>query len=64
MTYQVFRCIFTSPSSAYREEEQGATQRPVKAARGNPRPRNNVAELLRMRAVQPRAIAYIAAQVR
>ena len=58
-----------SPSSAHEELEaehedgQPRTHKARKTARGM-RPRGDVAGLLRMQSVQPRAIAYIAVQVR
>ena len=58
---QAFKCIFTSPTSARyhdRADNLNAFQRKA------PRARTHVAELLRMRTVQPQAIAYIAVQVR
>ncbi|KAF8129550.1 hypothetical protein EV363DRAFT_1451080 [Boletus edulis] len=56
-----FKCIFTSPMSAHHlEGGEGAIQ-----SKGpGHRTRNNVAALLKMKTIQPRAIAYIAVQVR
>ncbi|KAG8215357.1 hypothetical protein J3R82DRAFT_8954, partial [Butyriboletus roseoflavus] len=69
---RAFRCVFTSPSSA-REGPEGpgedasgqphAGNRPHKPSR-LPHTRCDVAGLLKMRSVQPRAIAYVAVQLR
>ncbi|KAI6021271.1 hypothetical protein EDC04DRAFT_2937985 [Pisolithus marmoratus] len=59
---KAFCCIFTSPSSA--EEKPNTNEvgsRPTK--RIKLRPHRNVAQLLGMKAVDPRAIAYIACQL-
>ena len=77
---QAFKHIFTSPSSVSPDEfgSDGESddsdvdesespckrQRLMDAANGHGRTRSHVAELLGMKAVQPRAIAYIAVQVR
>ncbi|KAH0832176.1 hypothetical protein J3R83DRAFT_13091 [Lanmaoa asiatica] len=57
---KAFKLIFTSPSSADKEDTNG----PTKRCRGERRTRANVAHLLKMKQVTPRAIAYIAVQAR
>lgn len=76
---QAFKQIFTSPSSVSPDEfgsddeddsdideseSPCKRQRLMDAANGRGRTRSHVAALLGMKAVQPRAIAYIAVQVR
>ncbi|KAI9573158.1 hypothetical protein HD554DRAFT_2319977 [Boletus coccyginus] len=56
-----FKCIFTSPSSA---RDHGGEEDPTHFRGLSSRSRSHVAALLRMKSVQPRAIAYIAVQVR
>ncbi|KAF8425762.1 hypothetical protein L210DRAFT_3324134, partial [Boletus edulis BED1] len=56
-----FKCIFTSPSSAHRHD---GGDEAIHFKGPNPRHRSHVAALLRMKSVHPRAIAYIAVQVR
>ncbi|KAF8130988.1 hypothetical protein EV363DRAFT_1331056 [Boletus edulis] len=60
---RAFKLIFTSPSSADEEENPD----PVLARKrrcGERRTRKHVASLIRMKTVEPRAIAYTATQVR
>lgn len=66
-SFQAFRCIFTSPSSACEDPTASSD-----SDEEQPRPsrvyhrvhtRSNVARLSNMQTVQPRAIAYIAVQV-
>ena len=62
---QAFRCVFTSPSSA--EEEPNcdeAESRQAKRPTLVKKTRHNVAQLLKMKTVDPRAIAYITCLVR
>ncbi|KAF8437720.1 hypothetical protein L210DRAFT_3546765 [Boletus edulis BED1] len=61
---RAFRCIFTSPGSSRREIENDAAIEPQGPPSKRQRTRCDVAGLLKMRSVQPRAIAYIAVQVR
>ncbi|KAN0073663.1 hypothetical protein V8E55_012140 [Tylopilus felleus] len=69
---KTFRCIFTSPSSTREDSEfdteniddQPRTRKTQKTARDIRTHRCNVAGLLRMRSVEPRTIAYAAAQLR
>ncbi|KAI6140546.1 hypothetical protein BKA82DRAFT_3939797, partial [Pisolithus tinctorius] len=61
---RAFRCIFTSPSLA--NVQVGSAERPSESQRNA---RTNwthcdVSGLLRMRSVQPRAMAYVAVQLR
>ena len=56
---QSFKVIFTSPSSIDEDDDT-----PVKRRRAERSTRHNVAQILRMKKVQPQAIAYIAVQVR
>ena len=56
---QSFKLIFTSPTSI--DEEDDA---PAKCRRAERRTRANVAQILGMKKVTPRAIAYVAVQVR
>ncbi|KAN0094838.1 hypothetical protein V8E55_003125 [Tylopilus felleus] len=67
---QTFRCIFTSPSSTREDSEfdtenvddQPRTRKTQKTARDIRTRRCNIAGLLRMWSVEPRTIAYAAAQ--
>ncbi|KIM51300.1 hypothetical protein SCLCIDRAFT_143537, partial [Scleroderma citrinum Foug A] len=65
---RAFQCVFTSPSSAREElgtendDGQPRARRGRKSARGM-RTQCDVTGLLKMRSVQPHAIAYIAVQV-
>ncbi|KAI5984229.1 hypothetical protein EDD15DRAFT_2375483 [Pisolithus albus] len=59
-----FRCIFTSPSSAQHELGSGDTARRTQPLKATWRSRQHVARLLKMNTVQPRAIAYVATQLR
>ena len=68
-SFQSFRCIFTSPSSAHEDSEntediddQARSSKAHKTTR-DIHTRCNVAGLLKMWSVQPRAIAYTAVQV-
>lgn len=68
---QGFRFLFTSPTSAEDInsendiEENGGSQSQKRAKQNRKAPtRGNVASLLGMRSVTPRAIAYVAVQVR
>ncbi|KIK82396.1 hypothetical protein PAXRUDRAFT_832234 [Paxillus rubicundulus Ve08.2h10] len=61
---KAFRCIFTSPSSAESGEDQNARRNKVQRTSGERRTRCDVAGLLKMHEVQPRAIAYGAVQLR
>ena len=56
---QSFKLIFTSPTSVDEEEDA-----PAKRRRAERRTRAHVAQILKMKKVTPRAIAYIAVQVR
>ncbi|KAI6003926.1 hypothetical protein EDD15DRAFT_2360192 [Pisolithus albus] len=59
-----FRCIFTSPSSALNELNSGNIPRASQPIRTAQKTRCHVARLLKMKTVQPRAIAYVATQLR
>ena len=59
---QAFCSVFTSPSSA--EEDGGRAQVGSSRDRGLPKTRPSVAKLLKLKTVDPRAIAYIACLVR
>ncbi|KAI6006417.1 hypothetical protein EDC04DRAFT_2907823 [Pisolithus marmoratus] len=59
-----FQCLFTSPSSAQNEIKSGNTARTSQSSRTTRRTHNHVARLLKMNTVQPRAIAYVATQLR
>ena len=61
MLTQAFRSVFTSPSSA---AEDGRAQAGSRQARKLPKTRPSVAKLLKLKTVEPRAIAYIACLVR
>lgn len=66
--FQAFCCVFTSPASARREIyiEDDPTielQEAHRKRQRSQRTRCDVADLLKMRSVQPRAIAYIAVLV-
>jgi hypothetical protein len=56
---QSFKLIFTSPTSVDEEEDAPTKRRHVER-----RTRSHVAQILKMKKVTPRAIAYIAVQVR
>jgi hypothetical protein len=69
-SFQSFRCIFTSPSSACEDSEniedvddQACSSKACKTTR-DIRTHCNIPGLLKMRLVQPHAIAYTAVQVR
>jgi hypothetical protein len=68
LAFKAFKHIFTSPSSAAetRPDEESTPEPLYKRSRtqGERRTRSDVATLLGMRSVQPRAIAYSAVQVR
>ena len=66
--HQAFKFIFTSPSSAQditcENDVENQAPQPLKRARRQKAPtRGNVANLLGMRAVTARSIAYVAVQV-
>jgi len=67
MTLQAFKYIFTSPSSADLTADDLNSEfllaQPRRHRRNERCTRTNVATLLRMKTVAPRAIAYIAVQV-
>jgi len=67
MALQAFKYIFTSPSSAeFTADDLNSgflLAQPKKRRRSERRTRSNVASLLGMKTVAPRAIAYIAVQV-
>lgn len=61
---QTFRCIFTSPTSSREEpniDDDAAEPNGPPAKKRHTR--RNVANILKMQSVQPRAIAYAAVQV-
>lgn len=68
---QAFKFLFTSPTSAQDisceddiNDQATQTMRPLKRARNNKAPtRGHVAQLLGMKSVTPRAIAYVSVQV-
>ena len=62
---QAFKAIFISPTStdALGDEPQDSGSS-KKHSRGDRRTRSNIANLIGMNIVQPRAIAYVACQVR
>lgn len=68
---QAFKFLFTSPTSAQDisceddiNDQATQTTRPLKRARNNKAPtRGHVAQLLGMKSVTPRAIAYVSVQV-
>ncbi|KAF8419799.1 hypothetical protein L210DRAFT_3615596 [Boletus edulis BED1] len=59
MVLKSFKVIFTSPSSIDEDHDT-----PEKRRRAERSTRRNVAQLLKMNKVQPRAIAYVAVQLR
>ncbi|KAF8121428.1 hypothetical protein EV363DRAFT_1457848 [Boletus edulis] len=62
---RAFKHIFTSPSSADEDENTDVDRRVgPKRRHGERRTRNHVAHLLKMKSVEPRAIAYVAVQLR
>jgi hypothetical protein len=69
LAWQAFKFLFTSPTSAQdinnENDVEDQIARPQKRSRSRKAPtRGNVANLLGMRSVTPRAIAYVAVQVR
>ncbi|KAH0825709.1 hypothetical protein J3R83DRAFT_10041 [Lanmaoa asiatica] len=61
MLVRAFKAIFTSPSSADDEDQPPNL---TKRRRGERRTRTNMASLVAMESVEPRAIAYAAVQLR
>ncbi|KAN0094633.1 hypothetical protein V8E55_002920 [Tylopilus felleus] len=64
MLVRALKAIFTSPSSADEEDQSSDSPFPNKRRRGERRTRTNVASLITMESVEPRAIAYTAEQLR
>lgn len=67
--FQMFKFLFTSPTSAQsidtEKDLDEPVSRPSKKRRNNRAPtRGHVANLIGMRSVTPRSIAYVAVQVR
>lgn len=67
--FQTFKFLFTSPTSAQSidtdKDVDEPASRPSKKRRNNRAPtRGHVANLIGMRSVTPRSIAYVAVQVR
>jgi hypothetical protein len=61
---QAFKRVFTSPSSTDEEQPVDSVTRSAHNRNsGERRTRRDVATLLGMRSVQPRAIAYVSVQV-
>ncbi|KAI5985498.1 hypothetical protein EDD15DRAFT_2374095 [Pisolithus albus] len=59
-----FRCVFTSPGSAQNEVSCGNIPQVSRPSRTRQQSRHHVAKILKMNTVQPRAIAYVATQLR